>query len=138
MAKSLRSAVGALGLCALITACGGENEPDDGSAKTQALTSSPTSSESGSPSPTPNAAQGIKVAVPSHCGVLSVTVKGDLWLADPPLGGHNPPRGWDENVTLGHFVRINPRLGKFVGDGGQEAKFRRAGPGTADPNSGCE
>lgn len=134
MAMSLGSAVGAIGLCALIAACGGVNEPADSSAKTRA----PTSSESGSPSPTPKEARGIKVAVPSHCGVKSVTVNGDLWLADPPLGGHNPPPGWDENETVGHFVRISPQLGKFVGDGGQKATFRRAAPGASDPNSGCE
>ncbi len=134
MAKSIRSVVGALGLCALLTACGGENEPADSRAKAQ----EPASSEGGSPTLAPKATRGIRVAVPSHCGVLSVTVKGDLWLAAPPLGGHNPPSGWDENETLGHFVQVSPRLGKFMGDGGQEATFRRAAQGASDPNSHCE
>lgn len=44
---------------------------------------------------------GVRVTVPSHCGVLSVTIDGQLWLADPPLGDHNPPPGWEENQTSG-------------------------------------
>jgi hypothetical protein len=83
---------------------------------------------------------GIRVAVPSHCGVLSVTVDGQqLWLADPPLGDDsgNPPAGWDENETMGYFVETGPR-GEFHGDRGQRATFRRAPAGANDPNAGCE
>jgi hypothetical protein len=76
--------------------------------------------------------------VPSHCGVLSVTVSGRLWLADPPLGGHDPPPGWDENETAGRFVARAHGRGEFLGDDGQRAIFRRAPVGAEDPNSGCE
>jgi hypothetical protein len=87
--------------------------------------------------PTP-AANGIRVAISSHCGVRSAWVKGDLWLASPPLGGHNPPPGWDENETVGSFVITADGRAKFYGDGGQKARFRLASPGSADPNGGCE
>lgn len=80
----------------------------------------------------------IRVSVPSHCGVLSVWVRGELWLADPPLGDHNPPPGWGENETSGTFVVTREGVGTFRGDAGQEADFRLADQGTADPNEGCE
>lgn len=81
---------------------------------------------------------GVRVSVPSHCGVLSVTIDGQLWLADPPLGDHNPPAGWDENQTPGRFVQTGPRRAEFHGDAGQTAMFRLAPAGATDPNSGCE
>lgn len=81
---------------------------------------------------------GVRVSVPSHCGVLSVTVDGELWLADPPLGDHNPPAGWDENQTPGRFLQTGPRRAEFHGDAGQTATFRLAPPSATDPNSGCE
>jgi len=81
---------------------------------------------------------GVRVTVPSHCGVLSVTVNGRLWLADPPLGDHNPPPGWDENQTAGRWVVIGPGRAEFRGDQGQRASFRKAAPGATDPNAGCE
>jgi hypothetical protein len=90
---------------------------------------------SANPSEVPN---GIRVAISSHCGVRGVWVNGELWLASPPLGGHNPPRGWDENETLGYFLTTSEERGVFSGDGGQEAHFRLAEPGSADPNDGCE
>lgn len=88
-------------------------------------------------SATPSAI-GTRVTVPSHCGVLSVTVNGRLWLADPPLGGHNPPHGWDENETSGLFVVVGHGRGEFHGDEGQRASFRRAPVGAENPNAGCE
>ena len=95
----------------------------------------------GEPSPIPTATRstsGIRVSVPSQCGVRGVWVDGELWLAAPPLGGHNPPPGWDENATVGSFVRTAQRRGVFHGDGGQQAVFHLAEAGTADPNAGCE
>ena len=80
---------------------------------------------------------GVRIDVPSHCGVLSVTVDGVLWLADPALGDHNPPPGWDENQTSGSFVVMGTRA-EFRGDGGQQAMFRRALAGTPDPLASCE
>lgn len=82
--------------------------------------------------------ESARVAVPSHCGVTSVTVNGQLWLADPPLGGHNPPAGWDENETLGYFVVTGADRAEFYGDGGQRAQFRLAPAGSDDPGTGCE
>jgi hypothetical protein len=84
------------------------------------------------------ARSGVRVTVPSHCGVLSVTVDGQLWLADPPLGDHNPPPGWDENETSGRWVVIGPGRAEFRGEQGQRASFRQAPVGAKDPNAGCE
>lgn len=86
-----------------------------------------------SPSPA-----GTEMSISSHCGVHSAWVKGELWLADPPLGGHNPPPGWDENATTGVFVVTSKGQAKFLGDGGQQARFRLAEPNAEDPNAGCE
>jgi hypothetical protein len=83
-------------------------------------------------------AGGIRVAIRSHCGVRGAVVNGDLWLASPPLGGHNPPPGWDENQTRGRFLITGARRAVFNGDGGQRAHFRLAPEGTVDPNAGCE
>lgn len=80
---------------------------------------------------------GVRTTVRSHCGVNSVTVKGRLWLADPPLGDHNPPPGWDENRTSGYFFS-NGRHGSFYGDQGQRASFRSAPDDAEDPNLGCK
>jgi len=81
---------------------------------------------------------GIRVAISSHCGVSSAWVTGELWLASPPLGGHNPPQGWGENETLGSFVVTADRRAVFYGDGDQRARFRLAESGAVDPNEGCE
>ena len=90
-------------------------------------------------SPTAGApARRIRVTISSHCGVRSAWVRGKLWLASPPLGGHNPPPGWDENETRGVFVMTARERGVFRGAAGQTAHFRLAGVGAADPNAGCE
>ena len=81
---------------------------------------------------------GVRATVPTHCGVLSVTVNGQLWLADPTLGDHNPPPGWDENQTAGTFTKTGPGTATFRTDDGQRAEFRLAEPGMTDPNVGCE
>lgn len=83
-------------------------------------------------------ATSVRVAVRSHCGVRSAWVHGRLWLADPPLGGHNPPPGWSDTQTRGWFVITSVGRAEFHGDRGQEADFRLADPGTPDPNDGCE
>jgi hypothetical protein len=64
--------------------------------------------------------------------------QGSLWLADPPLGDHNPPPGWNENVTMGVLLKTGPGRAVFKGDGGQRASFQRAPRGAQDPNAGCE
>jgi hypothetical protein len=81
---------------------------------------------------------GVRIAIPTHCGVLSVIVEGRLWLADPPLGDHNPPPGWDENRVSGEFVLGKPGHAEFHGDSGEHATFRLASDGASDPNAGCE
>lgn len=79
-----------------------------------------------------------QVTVSTHCGVVSVTVKGELWLAEPPLGDHNPPPGWDENRETGSFTTTGPDRAEFRTSTGQRASFVRAEAGTPDPNVGCE
>lgn len=81
---------------------------------------------------------GNRLSIRSHCGVVSVWVGKALWLADPRLGGHNPPAGWDENQTFGYFFTTGQGRATFVGDGGQFANFRLAARGTEDPLVGCE
>lgn len=123
-------------LFAVGTACG----DDRGSRASEE--ESPSASASSTPSdeslPASPSEKGVRVAVPSHCGVLSLTVRGRLWLADPPLGDHNPPPGWGENETVGVFLQTGPGRAVFEGEGGQSASFRRAPLGAEDPNAGCE
>jgi hypothetical protein len=118
------------------TACAGDRDGRASGEEYPSAPSSPTSTPS-LPAASP-AEKGVRVAVPSHCGVLSLTVKGRLWLADPPLGDHNPPPGWDENETMGVLLRTGPGRAVFMGDGGQRASFHRAPRGAQDPNAGCE
>lgn len=79
-----------------------------------------------------------RVDVSTHCGVVSATVKGDLWLAAPPLGDHNAPEGWDENLESGTFTVTGPHTATFRTAAGLTATFTLAEPGTVDPNAGCE
>jgi hypothetical protein len=69
---------------------------------------------------------------------VSTVVGSVLWTADPPLGDHNPPPGWDENETSGEFVVEGNGRATFRADSGGIAHFRRARPGESDPNAGCE
>lgn len=115
--------------------CGGETE---GRGSGKQSPSAPASLAPEESSPASLSERGVRVAVPSHCGVLSLTVGGRLWLADPPLGAHNPPRGWEENETKGVLLQTGPGSAVFEGDGGQRASFRGAPLGAADPNAGCE
>ena len=119
------------------TACADDR---DSRASEEASPSAPASSASTDPSlPAASPSEkGVRVAVPSHCGVLSLTVKGRLWLADPPLGDHNPPPGWDENATMGVLLKTGSGRAVFKGDGGQRASFQRAPLDAEDPNAGCE
>jgi hypothetical protein len=123
-------------LFAFATACADDR---DGRASAEESPSAPLSSTSTPSLPAASPSEkGVRVTVPSHCGVLSLTVKGRLWLADPPLGDHNPPPGWDENETMGVLLRTGPGRAVFKGDGGQRASFQRAPRGAEDPNAGCE
>jgi hypothetical protein len=73
-----------------------------------------TSRDESLPAATPSET-GVRVAVRSHCGVTSLTIRGQLWLADPPLGDHNPPPGWDENETIGFLPQTESRTGGIQG-----------------------
>jgi len=79
-----------------------------------------------------------RIAVESHCGVQSVWLGDTLWLANPPLGDHNPPPGWGENTTPGYFTVVVEGGAVFRGDAGQVAMFRKAPPDADDPAAGCE
>lgn len=123
----------------VLSGCAPGNDEGESPLGRGSLTSQTTRSQHiPAPSTATSATTGLRVAIPSHCGVISVTVKGRLWLADPPLGHHNPPAGWDENQTLGYFVFTSPKRAEFHGDGGQTAQFRLATAGTHDPGAGCE
>ena len=83
---------------------------------------------------------GVRHRLYAHCGVVSTTMDGVLWLAEPVLRdeGQNPPPGWDENSTEGWFHEISADAARFTADTGATAAFRRAPAGTPDPNEGCE
>jgi hypothetical protein len=88
--------------------------------------------------PKEQSVEATQVTVSTHCGVLSVVATGILWLASPPLGNHNPPRGWDENRETGTLTVTGPGAAEFRTDKDLQASFVRAAPGTPDPNAGCE
>jgi len=130
-------------LVAVLGACGGEplvTDRPSGGPGSEKPTSQDSLKKTPAPPPPPSSESptGVRVSIYSHYGVRSAWVKGELWLADPPLGGHNPPPGWDENETTGEFVVTSTGRAMFIGDGGQEARFRLAEPGAKDPNAGCE
>lgn len=79
-----------------------------------------------------------RVTVWTHCGVQSTYVKGELWLADPPLGDHNPPAGWNDPSETGTFTITGTDSAEFRTDSGQTATFVRAAPGADNPNTGCK
>lgn len=121
----------------LLASCGSSDEEPEATRKAASSATPEPSQPGASPS---GAKQGTRLAMPTHCGVLSAMVKGELWLAAPPLGddSHNPPPGWGEIETLGHFKQTSPGRGVFITDGGQKATFRKAKQGATDPNAGCE
>jgi hypothetical protein len=122
----------------LLSASCGSSEGEPRATANAAGSSTP---EPNKPGPSPlKPKPGTRLALPTHCGVLSATVKGELWLAAPPLGddSHNPPPGWGENETLGHFKQTGPSRGVFVSDDGLRATFRKAQQGATDPSAGCE
>lgn len=88
----------------------------------------------------PSTQKGMRHILYSHCGVLSTTVEGVLWLAEPRLADDsgNPPPGWDENETPGLFRQTDSEHAVFVADSGVQARFTRAKPGESDPGAGCE
>jgi hypothetical protein len=124
-------------LFGLGTACADDRDSRASEEASLSASASPTSRDE-SLSAWSSTEKGVRLAVPSHCGVLSVIVNGRLWLADPPFGNHNPPRGWDENETMGVLVKAGSGRAVFHGDEGQRASFRLAPLGVEDPNGGCD
>lgn len=84
----------------------------------------------------PSTEYAVRHVVYTHCGVLSTTIDGVLWLAEPPLP--DPPSGWDENETLGDFRLTDSTHAIFTADTGVEARFTKAEPGASDPAAECE
>jgi hypothetical protein len=124
-------------LFAFATACADDRDSRVSAEESPSAPASSTTTDESLPAAS-TSEKGVRVAVPSHCGILGLTVKGRLWLADPPLGDHNPPPGWDENETMGILLETGPGRAVFKGDGGQRAWFQRAPRGAEDPNAGCE
>lgn len=90
--------------------------------------------------PAPYASGGsteIEHTIRTHCGVISTTVDGQLWLAEPAIGDGNPPPGWDENQTDGVFRITDPGEATFETAQGLTARFVLAPPGTPDPGTEC-
>lgn len=133
-------------LVVLLSGCAGDvttqgeavDAPEPTPAAPASVSPAPTADAPSQPvqSETPRSA--VRFVLRTHCGVRSAEVDGVLWLADPPLGGHSSPPGWDENETAGWFVVVADRRAEFRGAGGERALFRRARAGTQDPSEGCE
>ena len=111
-------------ICAVVLGVSGCSDGGDSPATTE--TTAPT-------------AKWVPHRIYTHCGVVSTTVAGVLWLADPPLsdGSGNPPRGWDENQTTGSFMQLSEDEAEFRTSSGLTARFRRAPEGVKDPLTGC-
>lgn len=82
---------------------------------------------------------GKRLTLRTHCGVLSASVDGKLWLASPPIsdGSGNPPPGWGENETTGRWRQTGTHA-TFRSSSGKVAHFVRARRGIKDPAFGCE
>jgi hypothetical protein len=125
----------ALCLAVVLTACG-DTHVDEGPGTKPA--SSSTSDSHPAPAAGARSKDGVWTALSTGCGVLSATVDGTLWIADPPLGNDGPPPGWGAEETWGHFVPGARGRAMFRGEDGQIALFRRAGPEEADPAADCD
>lgn len=126
-----------------LPSCGSNTSPDATEPSSATPAESPSAPATSTPTdeslpPASPSKRGVRVAIRSHCGVLSLISRRQLWLADPPLGDNNPPPGWDENETLGVLQETGAGRAVFEGDGGQRASFLRAPHGVEDPNAGCE
>lgn len=122
----MRRFVLAAGFVALV-GCGGTGLPDD------------TGQDSQRTAPTPSQ-EGVRHVLYTHCGVVSTTVDGVLWMAEPRLGDDsgNPPPGWSENETPGTFRQTGESSAVFTADTGVRATFTKADPGTSDPGANCD
>lgn len=82
---------------------------------------------------------GVRHVLRTHCGVLSTTYGGNLWIAEPqrPDGFDDPLTGWGENETVGRLV-VNGSSAEFTAESGVSATFRMARAGETDPATGCE
>jgi hypothetical protein len=75
----------------------------------------------------------------THCGILSASFDGRLWLADPPLtdGSGNPQPGWGNPAEEGTMTLVSADRAEFRSEGGNVARFVPA-RGAPDPAAGCE
>lgn len=132
--------VAALPLLFVLAACGDTHVDAQPQAapESSTATNAPTGA-SVAPARLPDAGPtGVWTSLDTHCGVLSADVAGKLWIADPPLGDRQPPRGWDDDETWGHFIPGAKGRAMFRGEDGQVALFRRADRDEPDPAEGCE
>lgn len=86
-----------------------------------------------------SAQQGQPFTLRTHCGVVSATIKNELWLATPPLtdGSGNPPAGWGNPSDTGTLRFLSSTEAEFESKSGQVAHFVRAKLGEKDPAAGC-
>jgi hypothetical protein len=73
----------------------------------------------------------------TYCGVLTVSLNGELWLVDPPRGSSDEPPRWRE-TGVGTFVILSSDRAEFRSRSGKVVSFTRADAGTADPYERCE
>jgi hypothetical protein len=71
-------------LFSLATACS-DDQTSGALKETSPPTPAPSTSPDESSSAPGSSEKGVPVALYTHCGVVSLTLKGRLWLADPPL-----------------------------------------------------
>jgi hypothetical protein len=75
----------------------------------------------------------------TYCGRMSVSLNGDLWLADQPSAGASegqPPVL--RETGPGAFVIVSRDRSQFRTRSGRVTYLRRAEPGTPDPWRRCE
>ncbi len=62
----------------------------------------------------------------THCGVRYADFDGRKWLADPILGGANPPPGWGNPFDTGTMELVSKDRALFLSDSGEQAFFEPA------------
>jgi hypothetical protein len=63
----------------------------------------------------------------THCGVLSATINGGIFYAEPALsdGSGNPPSGWGNPYDSGQMSLTSPATAEFRDSAGNSAHFAR-------------
>jgi hypothetical protein len=121
----------------LATSCNGGDPVATNAIPTPTLTSAPL--------PEPSRADEVEMGVPYihelfvHCGASGTRFAGRDWDADPPVGDHNPPRGWEENRETGTMTLLSEDRAEFrSATDGRTVQFKPRPPGGPDPNAECE